>query len=127
MGKDERRAQLAKMKGSQRAGLGSSMGSIAFSEGTPASTPMKIQDKREERNLPGTLNTEDSVTRLVVQPKPAARDDNLTNVTAFAESTKPHATPKTVRGVLRMLIKFEGHKFTEDECLVLEEFSRMAR
>merc|ERR1711988_1784724 len=100
---------------------------MAFDEETPASTPMKKPDTREEQNIPGTLNTEDSVTRLVVKPKSAAREGSVTNVTAFAESTKPHATPKTVREVLRMLIKFEGHKFTEDECLVLEEFSRMAR
>jgi hypothetical protein len=35
--------------------------------------------------------------------------------------------PKTFRNILKMLVRFEQHKFSEDECLVLEEFARMAR
>jgi len=74
-------------------------------------------------NLPGELTSEDSVKHLQVKPKPVSRSDS----TASLQAQQRGMAPTSARGVLRLLIKLENHKFTEDECLVLEEFSRMVR
>jgi hypothetical protein len=41
--------------------------------------------------------------------------------------SRPMEPPKTFCNVLKMLVRFEQYNFSEDECLVLEEFTRMAR
>jgi len=71
-------------------------------------------------NLPGALQPSDSVKRLQVKPKAVDRADSL-------QALQRSMVPKSVKDVLRLLIKMENQKFSEDECLVLEEFSRMAR
>jgi hypothetical protein len=75
---------------------------------------------------PGMVISDDTTQSVVPKPRPPTRADS-TGVTMQRMNSRPTEPPKTFRNALKMLVQFEQHKFSEDECLVLEEFARMAR
>ncbi len=80
-------------------------------------------------DVPGMVMSDDPTQTAVPQAKrPPTRADS-TGVSVQRTNSRPmmEPPPKTFRNVLKMLVRFEKHKFSEDECLVLEEFARMAR